>query len=73
MTLCPNPGDGRFTATLPAGQGEIRVLNLFGSQVFHSRVSNREISVDLTDQPAGLYFVIFTSGNEATTQKLVIR
>ncbi len=72
MTVYPNPSSGTFTF---AGTGftiaRIDIFNTLGESVFSSSM-DRSSSVDLSGQPAGIYFYRVVSPTGISSGKLVI-
>lgn len=72
--ISPNPSNGQFTITLPTAKGTVSVAisNVVGTIVYTSQIVKGKLQVDMTAQPAGVYFVHLTSGNTTATQKIVV-
>jgi subtilase family serine protease len=75
----PNPGDGRFTLSIPGdtdGEADISVLDGFGKLIHSVRWSVYEgITVnelDLTHLPGGVYHINIRKGDMMQTKKVVI-
>jgi hypothetical protein len=75
----PNPGDGRFTLSIPGdtdGEADISVLDGFGKLIQTVRWSVYEgITVnelDLTHLPGGVYHINIRQGDMMQTKKVVI-
>jgi photosystem II stability/assembly factor-like uncharacterized protein len=72
VTCYPNPTDGLLTIeTSGASAGRIDILNMLGEVVFETHDANP--SIDLSNQPRGMYFVRVSAGDQVTTQKIVLR
>src|SRR6185312_14541077 len=77
VTVYPNPSNGRFTVELNGksnGIAMVEVYNVLGEKVYgleKSQLSffNPQFNLDLTAQPAGIYFVKTYSGNSVTVTK----
>lgn len=62
----PNPSTGRFTVQMPEGETllEYEILNSRGTQVAHKATNmNKQVSIDITGLPNGLYILRTTSGS----------
>ncbi len=69
----PNPTTGKFTIQTRAyKQYSIDVRNVVGEKIYES-ISNGTITeIDISNQPAGLYFVYLQSGEERVVKKVVV-
>jgi hypothetical protein len=56
LTIAPNPTDGSITVTGTDMQ-EVKVYNVVGQLVASRKAESETVSFDLSEQPAGLYFV----------------
>lgn len=77
LTIAPNPATGVFTLTLPMGLGtgaRALVFDAVGKQVSSRSITNgaERITMDLSAQPEGLYFVELTAEGFHAVQRLVI-
>ena len=77
IELYPNPTNGRITLTLPVEIDiiSIQIFNINGKKlidVFHSVSKlSREIKLDLSHYPTGIYFINLSAKNLKGTKKLV--
>jgi photosystem II stability/assembly factor-like uncharacterized protein len=71
----PNPGNGRFNVKIPAGQQMhfISVVNSTGQTVRKVDISDQasEFTLDLSDQPNGIYILRYSSGKKLVSRKFV--
>jgi PKD repeat protein len=80
FNIYPNPSNGfvnlDFVST-GSLNAKIEVLNVYGEVVFvkdqQTYVGKNEISLDLMNNSAGLYFVNISAGNQRVTKKVLIR
>lgn len=77
MTVCqPNPSTGRFTITYlgEATPYIILITNLFNDPILEAEAYSKIETIDLTDQPAGVYFIscYSSSGQLLNVNKVVI-
>tara|TARA_Y100000589_G_scaffold317298_1_gene343079 strand:+ start:5096 stop:7303 length:2208 start_codon:yes stop_codon:yes gene_type:complete len=74
VKLFPNPTTGSISVILPNREkSEIQVYNMIGELVFTTSSSNTNyVSVNLEDQPNGVYFVSVKNNDTVTTQKVII-
>ena len=73
ISLQPNPSNGMVLLNLgKAGNGQVRVMNLAGQMVQQHSVQNQsQLSLDLTAQPRGVYFVELRTQDGIVTRKLI--
>jgi hypothetical protein len=78
ITLMPNPSTGlvNVAVTLPQSENiSLTVTNALGQQVSsknYNGISNELLSLDLTSQPNGVYFVTVSNGTDKMVQRLII-
>lgn len=75
----PNPSEGLMTLSMPASgvETELVVTTIHGQLVFRKIIAasaaDPMLNIDLRNQPAGIYLIRLTSGNETGMEKVVIR
>lgn len=67
----PNPSNGVINIR-NAQNTNIEITNILGDVVTSFNNTNPLISVNLSDQPQGMYFVKISDGNKSTTKKILI-
>jgi pimeloyl-ACP methyl ester carboxylesterase len=80
ILIYPNPSQGKFTLTTDSAiRGmedlKIEVCNLLGKKVFQHFIANSQVNsliIDLSSQPAGVYFVNIWLGNESYNRKIIV-
>ena len=79
MQLVPNPNNGKFRLNISAENKQVvylSVVNYLGqSLIDHEVISftgKRSITYDLSNEEAGIYFVILQNGEQRHVKKLVI-
>lgn len=78
ITLMPNPSTGvvNVIVTLPQSENiSLTVTNALGQQIssrMYNGISNEHLSLDLTSQPNGVYFVTVSNGADKMVQRLII-
>ncbi|MBI3260271.1 MAG: PKD domain-containing protein [Ignavibacteriae bacterium] len=66
--IYPNPTDGDIQIDIPFGEIECRISNVLGMTVAKYTLQLGKTTVSLSDFPAGIYSVEFTSGNQRFVQ-----
>jgi hypothetical protein len=61
-----------FQLDLATETADVAVYNAIGKEVLHKNVSDNEV-INLGSVEAGIYMVVITSGNNVSTQKVVIK
>ena len=72
----PNPSSGVFTINYPSSCrfGDIIITNIFGEIVSNFRNQNLKTStIDLSNQPSGIYFISLKTESGTYTRKLFIQ
>ncbi len=74
ITIFPNPSDGKFVISGIAAFEKICITDLQGREIFSAENEAREsITVDLTSECKGVFFVRMISGNEVVVRRVVVR
>jgi len=75
ITIYPNPSDGRFileTSTPPQSGAQIDIYNIAGNLVHHTQLTQTKEEINISAQPAGMYFIHILSGTNNYVEKLII-
>jgi hypothetical protein len=73
LAIYPNPSVGTLNIALPEKmESTVLVYNMLGELIFNSTKNTQLFTVDMNDQPNGVYFVKVKSGEELTTKKVVL-
>jgi len=75
LVIAPNPSNGLVQITLPSAMlvnGRIAVFDALGQQVQMSNATTDRLSLDLSAQPAGLYFVEATATGFHRVERLML-
>jgi len=76
FNIYPNPGDGRLTIEMSDYaelDGNLEIFNVFGQKLlFQSVVGPDNLTIDLSDQPDGIYFVHLRTKDAIFTRRLLI-
>ena len=71
FTLSPNPTTSQFTITNPTTIDELKITDVFGQLIYHTKPKEKNFSLQLNKE--GIYFVTITSGEQMATKKLVVQ
>jgi hypothetical protein len=78
IKIYPNPGDGVFNISLNFNKSitTISVINVLGNEVYNRQIKNIEESwqgkIDLSRNPAGLYFLKLSDGVQNSIEKIIL-
>ena len=72
VTVYPNPANG--SVTISGGDiSKIEVINITGKKVLSTVCNSEEAVIDLSGQPAGVYFINITDKNGRQSVKKIVR
>jgi len=73
ITIYPNPNSGQFTLALGNVNSNnlVEIYDIMGKKVFSKTVNKNKITIDIANQPKGIYLVKVSNGNNFYTQKIV--
>lgn len=72
LSVYPNPGKGLFTITLPELDSKLQVLNTNG-QVVYATTANGKLTLDLRNQPTGVYTIRIINQQGTANTKLILQ
>ncbi|MFL5764351.1 MAG: LamG-like jellyroll fold domain-containing protein [Bacteroidia bacterium] len=75
FNIYPNPSSGVFGIKVNDTQAtgfDVLIYDILGNQVGWKHSENKESMIDLSAQPAGVYFVTVNTGNESGTHKIIL-
>lgn len=72
LHIYPNPSNGLFTVDGAGNSYKLVVMNSQGQVVYTSDNSNSN-TIDLTNQPNGVYFIRLTDANNTIIRKVIIQ
>jgi hypothetical protein len=73
MDIYPNPAEGIFMVQCKEEINKVEISNTLGEIVLTSEGKSFSQQFDLSDQPAGIYFVTVQTENNSVTSKMIIR
>jgi len=71
--IFPNPTSGVINIKLPEEQGVITILSSDGKIIRSIIVNSLNQTIDLSNQPSGLYMFKYTTDNKSYTEKIIIQ
>lgn len=73
VEIFPNPNDGIFTVTCERNNARVAVINVLGEVLFEKSMnSTKTLDIDISTQPAGMYFIRVVTGNKPVVKKIVV-
>lgn len=78
ISIQPNPSTGMVNVKMALGKNQnisLTVTNALGQQILYNtynNITNQSLSLDLTNQASGIYFVTVSNGTEKMVQHLII-
>ncbi len=74
ISIYPNPAKDIVNVVFPSLENnEISVYNVLGEVVYqNNRSTSNQVSINLSNQPNGVYFIKVKSGNQLITKKLML-
>ncbi|HUM46558.1 MAG TPA: T9SS type A sorting domain-containing protein, partial [Chitinophagales bacterium] len=73
FSVFPNPGDGIFVIKSETNPVLIEVHTLVGEKVYAATRLNNKNEIDISAQPAGIYFLKVMSREGSITTKKIVR
>lgn len=71
--IYPNPATGRFqVSSFKFKVQSMEVYNIMGEKVFQSSIVNHQLSIDISSQPSGVYFVKIKTEDKEFVRKIII-
>jgi plastocyanin len=75
LSVFPNPSSGMFHLAINGLQDtkkyNLEVLNLLGEKVYASGITAANSNIDLSNSSNGVYFIIFTDGQNMITKRVI--
>jgi len=72
LSVFPNPSDGLFTITCQ-GKYDIKIADYLGRTIFSKTSIENHHSLDLRNQPAGLYFIILYQDDKVVGKSRIVK
>ncbi len=73
MQIFPNPNNGSFTLSSSTDEEkEVIVYDMMGNVVYlKKKAADKNISIDISSNPKGMYVIKITTGNKVVTKKII--
>jgi PKD repeat protein len=73
LSIYPNPSIGTLNVALTTKElSTVSVYNMLGAEVFNATKNTQLFTVDMNNQPNGVYFVKVKTGNDVITKKVIL-
>ena len=72
--ISPNPSSGKITVSINKIENlQLEITDVVGKIIFTKKLnSENNLSIDLADQPNGVYLIKFISTSETRTERLLL-
>ena len=72
VNIYPNPTTGQITIESDKTIEQVKIISITGKTVKQITINKEQLTIDLSAEAKGIYFVKLTTANGVTTQKLVL-
>jgi NADPH-dependent 7-cyano-7-deazaguanine reductase QueF-like protein len=76
LSIFPNPSNGKFQIGVGdveiATDSYVQIFDAQGKLVYQSSISNSKSEIDLSNKPAGIYFVKVYNGSTILSGKVIV-
>tara|TARA_Y100000782_G_scaffold114887_1_gene153080 strand:- start:3344 stop:4777 length:1434 start_codon:yes stop_codon:yes gene_type:complete len=69
----PNPAKEQITVNIQRPNGQLYLTNLQGQRVKQQTIYRSTSTLDISNLPAGIYFLEYNTGNDKVIQKVVVQ
>ncbi|MEO8149418.1 MAG: T9SS type A sorting domain-containing protein [Bacteroidia bacterium] len=73
ISIYPNPTGGLFVIKGLARQSQIEIYNVMGEKIYSTTIFKTKSEIDISPQPAGIYFLKIVNQNGSTVVKKIIK
>ena len=77
ISIYPNPNKGQFTAVISNYNNEnifLSITNILGTTIYsQTNINSSEIPINISEQPAGIYFIQAIAGNKIFKGKIIVQ
>ena len=71
ITIMPNPATSVLNIETETNFDQIQILNLLGQNIYRNNLNTNNISINISDLQAGIYFIRLSFGNNIVTKKFI--
>lgn len=73
ISVFPNPTSGIFSVELitPSINYSLEITNILGQKIWSSEIADRKITIDLSNEAAGIYFLTYRDENRVETRRVI--
>lgn len=72
ISVFPNPTSGFVNILLDGNDNTVNVYNIIGEEIFSRQTSLKNLNIDLSEFPAGVYMLEVTNGYMKHFQKIIV-
>jgi hypothetical protein len=73
VSVFPNPNNGKFSISKKkSGKNQLKIFNSLGQIIYQNMLTEQLSEIDLSAQPAGIYFIQISTGENRLTNKRII-
>jgi hypothetical protein len=72
ISVFPNPTSGFINVMLDGDMNTVKVYNIVGEEIFAQQTSSKNLNIDLTEFPAGVYMIEVSCNTTKYFRKIVI-
>ena len=73
INIFPNPTEGQFKINNLTNNSNILITDITGRIIYQNNVNSNELTIDLSEQPTGVYFINISDNKTSYTQKLIVQ
>jgi murein DD-endopeptidase MepM/ murein hydrolase activator NlpD len=73
LQIFPNPSYGNFILEIGNEGATIEIFNILGGKIYTAKQQQGNLTIDLSDEPCGIYFLNIKTANKIETQKIIIQ
>lgn len=73
VNVYPNPSNGIFTIETPLSMDDLTVWDAQGRNVFSQVVNSNRYTIDLAENPSGIYYIRGRCGQDFFSEKVMLQ
>ena len=74
LVIYPNPCGGKFFIEMESplsSDNRLEIFNILGKKVYQAKLTSEKSTIDLSEQPSGVYIARIFSGNKSYIEKII--